>query len=156
MLNICALIFKFGVRSNEELQLILNDLGLKGSKGSGVHEAFTTALLARLDLINNSTEDAGAAMGGNFSKKMPLNMQLSEENTQCSNPKLVDVEWQTIYKINGKNINRLMQPRFLITLTLLCSGDFKTGGATETVAWSAKRNQLRIQRVKFESTFSEL
>ena len=39
-----------------------------------------TAFVARLDLTNESTEDAKSAMGGSFSKKMPLNMQLADDN----------------------------------------------------------------------------
>lgn len=113
-----------GVRGTDEFQLVLNDLGLKGSKAQGVHEAFQNAYLARLELINGSTEDAQMAMGGTFSKKVPVNMELADENIMVSNPRLVDVEWETIYSINGKNINRLLQPKFKITLTILCKGDF--------------------------------
>lgn len=76
--------------------------------------------LGRLELLNGMTEDAKIAMGGNFSKKVPLNGQLADENVQVSNPKVVDVAWETLYQINGKNINKFMTPRFLITLTLLC------------------------------------
>ena len=43
---------------------------------------------------------------------------------QVANPKVVDVAWETLYQINGKNINKFMTPRFLVTLTLLCQGDF--------------------------------
>lgn len=95
-------------------------------------------------------------MGGNFSKKMPINMELADDNIMVSNPRLVDVEWQTNYSINGKNINSLLKPSFVITLTLLCRGDFCQGGATESVARSAKRNQLRIRRTKFQCTYEEL
>ena len=63
-------------------------------------------------------------MSGNFSKKMPINLELADDNIMVSNPRLVDVEWETVYSINGKNINRLLQPRFNITLSLLCKGDF--------------------------------
>ena len=83
-------------------------------------------------------------------------MQLTDDNVQSSNSRLVDVEWETLYSINGKNISKLMQPKFLITLTLLCQGDFKTGGAVETVPFTSKRNQLTIKRVKFECNLSEL
>ena len=79
-------------------------------------------------------------MTGNFSKKVPLNLELADDNVMVSNPRLVDVEWETIYSINGKNINGLKQPRFKITLTLLCKGDFQQGGASEIVTRSAKRN----------------
>ena len=156
VLNIASQVYKHGISSQEEFQLVLNDLGLKGSKGAPVQEAFVTALVQRLSLTNASTEDASAAMTGAYSKKMPLNLQLADDNIQSSNPKLVDVEWQTLYQINSKNINKLMQPRFLITLTLLCQGEFRSGGAVETVAFSSKRNQLSIKRIKFECNFAEL
>lgn len=108
VLNIASLVYKHGIRSQEEFQMVLNDMGLKGSKGAGAQEAFLTALLARLDLVNSSLEDAESAMSGNFSKKMPLNMQLADDNIQSSNSKLVDVEWESLFAINGKNINKLM------------------------------------------------
>ena len=95
-------------------------------------------------------------MGGTFSKKMPINLELADDSIMVSNPRLVDVEWETVYSINGKNINRLLQPRFNITLTLLCKGDFVQGGACETVARSAKRNQLRLRRTKFQCTYDEM
>jgi len=95
-------------------------------------------------------------MSGNFSKKMPINMELADDNLIVSNPRLVDVEWETIYSINGKNINRLLQPKFNVTLTLLCKGDFQQGGASEAVPRSAKRNQLRLRRTKFQCTYEEM
>ena len=95
-------------------------------------------------------------MSGNFSKKMPINLELADDNIMVSNPRLVDVEWETVYSINGKNINRLLQPRFNITLSLLCKGDFQLGGASESVSRSAKRNQLRLRRTKFQCTYAEL
>ena len=92
-------------------------------------------------------------MQGQVSKKVPLNMQLADDSIQSSNPKLVDVEWDTIYSINGKNINRLLLPRFMVTISLLCQGDFHKGGASETVLLSSKRNQLRLRRIKFECNY---
>ena len=102
----------------------MDDLGLKGSKAAPIHEAFQSVFLARLDLINGASEDAQTAMEGNFSKKQPINLELADDNVIVSNPRLVDVEWESNYSINGKNINRLCEPRFSITLTLLCKGDF--------------------------------
>lgn len=96
-----------GLRSPEEFQLVLDDLGMKGAKGEAAQSAFA-AYLARLDLINGSTEDAQTAMSGNFSKKTPVNLELADDNIMVSNPRLVDVEWETIYSINGKHINRLL------------------------------------------------
>jgi len=95
-------------------------------------------------------------MSGNFNKKTPVNLELADDNIMVSNPRLVDVEWETIYSINGKHINRLLQPRFNVTLTLLCKGDFVSGGASEAVPMSAKRNQLRLRRTKFECTYEEM
>lgn len=36
VLNICAQVFRMGVRGTDEFALILNDLGLKGAKGAAV------------------------------------------------------------------------------------------------------------------------
>lgn len=63
-------------------------------------------------------------MTGNFSKKMPVNLELADDNVIVSNPRLVDIEWESVYSINSKNINRVLAPRFNITLTTLCKGDF--------------------------------
>lgn len=140
VLNLCAQIYRMGVRSAEEFQLILDDLGMKGQKGAAIQEAFSKAFLLRLELINGMTEDTQTSMTGNYSKKIPVNLELADDNVIVSNPRLVDVDWETIYSINGKNINRLMQPQFMITLTLLCKGDFVQGGASEAVPYSSKRN----------------
>ena len=140
VLNLCAQVYRMGVRGTDEFQLVLDDLGMKGSKGAAIQEVFQKAFLTRLELINGSTEDTQTAMTGNYSKKMPVNLELADDSVIVSSPRLVDVEWETIYSINGKNINRLMQPQFLITLTLLCKGDFAQGGASEAVPYSAKRN----------------
>ena len=67
-------------------------------------------------------------------------MELADDNVIVSNPRLVDIEWEAIYSINGKNINRLLAPRFTITLTTLCKGEFEKGGAAEAVPRSGKRN----------------
>jgi len=140
VLNICAQVYRMGVRAPEEFQLVLDDLGFKGAKGAPIQEVFQSAFIERIELINGQTEDAQTAMNGNFSKKMPVNLELADDNVMVSNPRLVDVEWEALYSINGKNINRLMQPRFNITLTLLCKGEFVRGGASEAVIRSAKRN----------------
>lgn len=95
-------------------------------------------------------------MSGNFSKKTPVNLELADDSVIVSNPRLVDVEWESIYSINGKHINRLLHPRFNVTLTLLCKGDFQGQGASEAVSVSAKRNQLRLRRTKFECTYEEM
>ena len=113
-----------GIKGVDEFQLVLDDLGMKGSKGADVREAFSSVYLARLELINGVSEDTEIAMGGNFSKKVPINLELADDNVIVSNPRLVDVEWETVYAINSKNINKLLQPQFNVTLTLLCKGDF--------------------------------
>ena len=79
-------------------------------------------------------------MTGTFSKKMPVNLELADDNVMVSNPRLVDIEWETFYSINSKNVNRIDSVRFNVTLTTLCKGDFEKGGASETVPRSAKRN----------------
>lgn len=84
-------------------------------------------------------------------------MQMTDDSLMLSNPKIVDIEWRSLYGLASKNLNKILEPRFEITLTLLCQGDFKGfGGASETVESSGKRNQLRIQRVRFECDYQEL
>jgi len=53
-------------------------------------------------------------------KKFPLNMSMADDQLIFSNPKVVDIEWVTVYSLASKNLNKLMQPIFKITLTLLC------------------------------------
>jgi hypothetical protein len=48
-------------------------------------------------------------------KKFPLNMSMSDDMLAVSNPKIVDIEWQTLYSLASKNLNKLMQPYFKIT-----------------------------------------
>ena len=124
VLNICAQVFKAGIRTPDEFQLVLDDIGLKGSRGAPILEVFQKVYLPRVQLINDMSEDLTASMTGSYSKKNPLNLQLSDENLSVSNPKLVDVEWKVIYNLSSKHLNKLHQPKFLITLTLLCQGDF--------------------------------
>ena len=40
VLNICAQVFRLGIKGTDEFQLVLDDLGLKGNKGAPVQEAF--------------------------------------------------------------------------------------------------------------------
>lgn len=90
--------------------------------------------------MNTAAEDEEAAMTMKISKQFPLNMQLADEHLIMSNPRIVDIEWATCYSLASKNLNKLLQPRFKITLTILCVGDFKQGGISEVVERSAKRN----------------
>ena len=80
-------------------------------------------------------------MTQSYSKKFPLNLAMHDENLMVSNPRIVDVEWKTIHMLGSKNLNKILMPRFLITLTVLACGDFRgQGGVVETVEWSSKRN----------------
>ena len=45
---------------------------------------------------------------------------MQDEQLCVSNPRVVDIEWKTVYALASKNLNKLMQPVFKITLTLLC------------------------------------
>ena len=54
-------------------------------------------------------------------KKFPLNMAVSDDMLSVSNPRIVDIEWKTIYSLASKNLNKLMyfnktQPRTKIQL----------------------------------------
>ena len=86
-------------------------------------------------------------------KKCPVNMSMSDDQLTVSNPRVVDIEWQTVYCLASKNLNKLMLPVFKITLTLLCQGDSKHGGIIETTTRSSKRNQLTIKRTTFECDY---
>lgn len=83
-------------------------------------------------------------------------MSMTDEMLCVSNPRIVDIEWSTVYSLASKNLNKLMQPVFKITLTLLCQGDFQQGGVVERVARSSKRNQLTIKKQSFECDYQEL
>jgi hypothetical protein len=41
-------------------------------------------------------------------KKFPLNMAVSDDMLSVSNPRIVDIEWKTIYSLASKNLNKLM------------------------------------------------
>ena len=139
VLNLCALVFKLNVKGAEEFQLILDDLGLKGKNGEGAQQSFAK-YLQRVENLNAVTEDEDAAMTMKVDKKFPLNMQMQDEQLCVSNPRVVDIEWKTVYALASKNLNKLMQPVFKITLTLLCQGDFQKGGVSEMAQRSSKRN----------------
>lgn len=53
-------------------------------------------------------------------KKFPLNMSVSDEQLCVMNPRIVDIQWHTMYQLASKNLNKIVQPVFKITLTLLC------------------------------------
>ena len=112
--------------------------------------------LPRIEQLNTVQEDEEAAMSMKLSKQFPLNLQMADDLLQVSNPRVVDIEWQTVYTLASKNLNKLLQPRFKIILTCLTQGDFQRGGTIETVERSSKRNQLRLKRVAFECDYQEL
>jgi len=58
------------------------------------------------------------------SKKFPLNANMHDDNLIVSNPRVVDIEWQTTYVLATKNVNKLMTPKFTIVLSILSQGDF--------------------------------
>ena len=80
------------------------------------------------------------------SKKFPLNLNMHDENLIVSNPRVVDMEWESTYTLATKNLNKLLQPKFVITLSILSQGNFKQGGAVETVGWDSKRNMLKLSK----------
>lgn len=73
-----------------------------------------------MEQANAIGEDEEAAMTMKIDKKFPLNMSMADDQLIFSNPKVVDIEWVTVYSLASKNLNKLMQPIFKITLTLLC------------------------------------
>lgn len=79
--------------------------------------------LDRLNAINNAYEDKTGeeecAVSGKVQKKFPLNMSNADDQLIVTNPRLVDVDWKLVQTLNSKNLNKLFQPRFLITLTML-------------------------------------
>ena len=78
---------------------------------------------------------------------------MNDDNLIVADPRIVDIEWETLYLLGTKNLNKLLTPRFAITLSILGQGDFTKGGAIETVGWSSKRNQLRLTRKRFECDY---
>ena len=71
---------------------------------------------------------------------------MHDENLIVSNPRVVDMEWESTYTLATKNLNKLLEPKFIITLSILSQGDFTQGGAVETVGWNSKRNMLRLTK----------
>ena len=143
-LNICSSIIKSNLKGTVEFQLILNDLGMPAENQATVSKIFEKEYLNRLEQLNNVYEDNGenSTINQKFSKKHPLNMSLADEALIVSNPRLVDVDWQLIHTLSSKNLNKIFQPRFQITLTMLQQGDALQTGATSLIEWSSKRNSL--------------
>lgn len=74
-----------------------------------------------------------------------------------NNSRLVDVEWKLLYQLSSKNLNKVFQPRFQLTLIMLTVGPFGTGGAIEKVKdCGSKRETLRLKREQIECDQEEL
>jgi len=63
-------------------------------------------------------------MNMTLSKKFPLNGNMHDDNLIVSNPRVVDIEWNTTYVLATKNVNKLMTPKFTIVLSVLSQGEF--------------------------------
>jgi hypothetical protein len=85
---------------------------------------FKSVYLARLQQISDSVEDEEASMSMGANKKFPLNGNMYDDNLIVANPRVVDIEWQTNYVLATKNVNKLMDQRFTIILSVLSQGDF--------------------------------
>ena len=120
VLNICAQIFRAGLTSIEEFTMICDELALKKELGAQVKAVFTDSYLPRISQLNENPEDTEKSMNAKMSKQFPLNLQMSDDMLHVSNPRLVDVEWRTVYTLASKNLSKMHQPKFKITLTLLC------------------------------------
>ena len=100
--------------------------------------------------MNTAAEDEEAAMTMKISKQFPLNMQLADEHLIMSNPRIVDIEWATCYSLASKNLNKLLQPRFKITLTVLCL--VISNKEVFLKQWKEARNELRIKAPALNAT----
>ena len=88
-------------------------------------KAYQIEYLQKMNQINNVYEDAGdeSAINQKYSKKLPLNLAMSDDALAVSNPQLVDCSWEIIYTLSSHNLNKLFKPRFKITLTFLTQQD---------------------------------
>jgi hypothetical protein len=79
--------------------------------------------LDRVQAINNAYEDQtgeeDSSISPKIAKKFPANLSASDECLSVSNPRLVDIEWKVIHTLSSKNVSKMFQPRFQITLTML-------------------------------------
>ena len=85
-----------------------------------------------------------------------MNLQLQDENLQVTNSRILDIEWKILYCLSSKNLNKLFVPRFQITLVVLGHGEFIKGGALEEVAYTSKKEYMRLKRIQFECDHEEL
>ena len=139
---------------------VLADLGIDKSKQGPILKVFQAHYLTRVEHINNAYEDqeeGTAAVDGKTLKKFPLNFASADEHLIVSNPRLVDVDWKVIHTLSSKNLNKLFEPRFQITLTFLTQQNNSLQQGAETMfPWSAKRNHLKLKKMEFECDQTEL
>jgi hypothetical protein len=117
--------------------------------------------LDRVQAINNAYEDQtgeeDSSLNPKIAKKFPSNLSVSDECLIVSNPRLVDIEWKVLHTLSSKNVNKMFQPRFQITLTMLTQqgGSLQTGLGS-LIQWSSKRNYLKLKKIEFECDQTEL
>lgn len=160
VLNLCAQVIKMNLRGEEEMQLVLEDLGLDAATQKNVLKVYKTHYLTRMGHINTAydkEDESNPQVENKVLKKFPLNFAASDDGLSVSNPKLVDIEWEVIYALSSKNLNKVFQPRFQITLTMLTQqGGSLQQGASSFFPWTSKRNHLKLKRVQFECDQAEL
>ena len=155
-LLLCTQIFRVNLKSQEEFSHIVEELGLR-PKASEMQKVFSNAYLKRVEQLGNVYEDEQASMTQQYSKKFPLNMAMAEESLVVSNARIVDIEWRILYQLSSKNLNKLFEPRFLITLLVLAQNGFVEGGAAEIQpSFGSKRDYLKLRKVQFECDREEL
>ena len=121
VLNICSSLIKVNIKLVEEFAHVLSDLGIDRKNQEVICEVFKTHCLERLEAINNAyeNEEESNTNISKTTKKYPLNLSVSDDALSVSNPRLVDIEWKVIHTLSSKNLNKLFETRFLITLTML-------------------------------------
>lgn len=110
VLNLSAQVIKMNLQSVEEMQLVLEDLGLDAAAQKDVLKVFKTHYLTRIQHINTAydkEEDGSAQVDPKVLKKFPLNFAASDDGLSVSNPKLVDVDWEVVYALSTKNLNKV-------------------------------------------------
>ena len=113
---------KVNLKGTEEFAHVLADLGLDKATQKTCCATFQSHYLERLNAINTVYEDKAdeeTQVPAKVQKKFPLNLSASDNALIVLSPRLVDVDWKLIQTLNSKNLNKLFQPRFFITLTLL-------------------------------------
>ena len=124
VLNICSTVVRINVKGIEEFAHVLADLGIQRAQQETICEVFQLHYLDRMKQINNAYENQDEVedqveVNQKLNKKFPLNLGAQDEQLVVMNPRLVDVDWQVIHTLSSKNLNKVFQPRFLITLTFL-------------------------------------